>query len=144
VSASKAQGGTTTTSVGSGGGGKEAAGGGASAKSAQAPTSTAKVTLLALTRRAIAAMRTATPLADRVAFAFELSAAAKLHARLAERVRVKGRWRWSTLPCSISFSAHGGRGAATLTAHRRLLGGRYRLTLSVAHGGSRSIVFAVG
>jgi hypothetical protein len=134
----------TTTGTGSDGGGKEAAGGGASAKSAQAPAPAPRVMLLALTHRALMAMRAATPPADRVTFAFKISAGAKVHAQLAKRVRVKGRWRWSTLPFSVSFSARKGRSSASLRAHRKLLAGLYRLTLSIARGDSRSIVFAVG
>lgn len=102
-----------------------------------------KLLALALTRKAAAAARSATVLVSRLSFTFELNAPAKLHATLAQRVRAGKREVWRKLPCSTSFSAPKGRSTYSLLAHRKLAAGRYRLTLSLAHG-SRSIVFNVG
>lgn len=110
------------------------------AKPAQV-AATAKVLSLSLTHRALTALRRLAPLVSQVAFTFKLSAASTIHVALAKQVRVKGREQWRTLPYSISFAGHKGQGSHSLSARRKLAAGRYRLTLSLAHGGQRSIAF---
>lgn len=103
----------------------------------------ARLRSLALTRNALAATRRGALLADRLAIVFKLSASAKLDLTLERQVRVDGRKRWRAIS-GCSFSATQGRSTRSLADGRKLPAGRYRITLSVAHGGSRSIVFAVG
>jgi hypothetical protein len=104
---------------------------------------TARLQSLALTHSALAAARRGTLLEDRLAIAFKLSASAKLRLTLQEQVMVDGHKRWRAVSGSF-FSAKQGRSTRSLADHHKLGSGRYRLTLSIVHGDSRSIVFAVG
>jgi hypothetical protein len=103
----------------------------------------ARLRSLVLTHTALAIARRGTLIEDRLAIVFKLSASAKLHLTLEKQVMVDGHKRWRVVSGSF-FLAKQGRSTRSLSAHRKLLAGRYRLTLSIAHGGSRSIVFAVG
>jgi Subtilase family len=99
---------------------------------------------LALTRSAIVALDTARPKIARVSFAFTLSAATRVQATLARWTRVRGRWRWKTLPVTRTIAAKRGRNRSRLTSQGTLAPGRYRLTLTPAGGRARSIVFQIG
>lgn len=112
------------------------------------PSKTASVTpqlqSLALTRSALAASRRAGLIEDRLAIVFKLTGSASLHLAIQEQVTVHGHKRWHAVSGSFSFSAGKGRSTRNLSGHRKLARGRYRLTLAVRGGGSRSIVFTVG
>lgn len=115
---------------------------------------------LSLAPAARAALRGRRPRVDRVAFRFRLSAGASARVTLARRVMRRGRWEWLPLRADgIAFRAGAGAGRGHLRAggspargrqrsrapaRRSLARGRYRLTLSLDGGGSRSVVFSVG
>jgi hypothetical protein len=99
---------------------------------------------LALTARAGAAIARGVPTLSQVAFAFTLSARARVHATLARQVREHGRLRWAAVPSARTLTAARGRDRAYLRGHGTLARGRYRLTLTPAHGAARSLVFVVG
>lgn len=104
-----------------------------------------KLLALTLTRKAAAAARSVMALlTSRLSIAFTLSASARLEVTLARQVRVDGHKRWRNLPYSQSFSAPKGRSTRSLSGRRRLARGRYRLTLKVSGGASRSVLFTVG
>jgi hypothetical protein len=110
--------------------------------------STAKPTIqlsrLALTLNAIVALNRVRPQVSRVAFAFTISAGARVRVTLAKRVRVRGHARWKLLRDSLTIAAARGRNRRHLAGHNTLAPGRYRLTLTPAHGAPRSIVFQIG
>ncbi len=131
------------------GSGSSASSGGASS-SAGAPgsgsqkTVHAKLLALSLTHAASIAMRRVGALVDQVSFAFRLSAAAKVDVRLARRTHHDGYLIWQNVARdSISFLARKGTGSRSLTAELKLVPGRYRLTLALGAGGSRSVLFTV-
>jgi hypothetical protein len=133
-----ASGGTLTTGVLSSG-------------SLQPPAPAAVVPVLsapALTRIATVALNRAGghPRISQVAFAFTLNVAAHVHVGLARQVLAHGRrTRWQTLlSYSLTIAAAPGRDRAHLSAHGRLAAGRYRLTLTPAHGNARTLTFQVG
>jgi Subtilase family len=104
-----------------------------------------EIVALTLSRSAKAALVHAEPKAKQVVFGFKLSAAAKVEVELQRRVDRKGRQFWQKLSHdSLAFAAAAGEGQRQLTASGKLVAGRYRLTLSIRGGGSRSIVFTVG
>jgi hypothetical protein len=98
---------------------------------------------LALTARAVDAIDHGQPTLAQVAFAFTLSAPTRVRVTLARQIRVDGRPRWVLEPSSLTFTAGGGRSARHLEGQSPLASGRYRLTLTPAHGGARSLVFAL-
>jgi Subtilase family len=98
----------------------------------------------ALTKTATAALSHGRPRASRVAFAFTLNVATRVHVTLAKQVAVHGRTRWQTLPVSLTLNAAAGRNGARLNAHGKLAPGRYRLTLAPTPGVPRSLAFRVG
>lgn len=102
-----------------------------------------KLLALALTSKAAAATRHPLRLA-KLSFVFALSASAKLQLTLSQQVRAGGHLRWRKLPDSYSFSAPKGRSTRSPAGRHQLSAGRYRLTLAISGGGSRTITFAVG
>jgi len=78
-----------------------------------------------------------------VGFAFTLSAAARVRATLARRVRVRGHNQWRLVPGALTFTAIKGRNHRRLANRNALIPGRYHLTLTPQHGSPRSIVFHV-
>ncbi len=102
------------------------------------------VSALSLTPRAIAALNRTRPKISLVAFAFTLSAPARLHVTLAKHVRVRGHTRWQMLHVSLTISASRGRNTLRLNGHGTLAPGLYRLTLTPVHGAPRSTVFQIG
>jgi hypothetical protein len=125
------------------GGGREA---GSSGSSGASGASTIKLSGFALTPTALLALRrTVRAEVSAVGFAFTLSATAQVRATLAKLVRVRGHYRWELLPgAALSFVAAKGRNHRSLSSHRPLAPGRYRLALTPQRGGGRSIVFRVG
>jgi hypothetical protein len=162
---SKSQGGSGSTS---GGAGEEAATGGSgnspsspsapvdptgatpgtvvSAPDAPATSSPPMVQLsdLTLTANAAAAVRRGRPRVVQVAFAFTLSAPSRVRAVLSMLVTVRGRSRWVVQPDSLATAAAAGRNRLHLRGRHALAPGRYRLTLSAAHGNARALAFVVG
>ncbi|HEY2200998.1 MAG TPA: hypothetical protein VGH56_03860, partial [Solirubrobacteraceae bacterium] len=98
---------------------------------------------LALTRTAIAALNHGRPKTSSVGFIFTLSAAARVRAALAKRIRVRGRGQWKPLLGALTFTAVKGRNRRHLTSRNPLPSGRYRLTLTPQHGSARSLVFLI-
>jgi hypothetical protein len=105
---------------------------------------TIRVSGLALTPRAVAALDRPRRSASQIGFTFSINAAAQVRATLAKRVRVRGRERWKLLPESLTIAATRGRNSRSLPGHGRLDSGSYRLTLMAAHGNSPSIFFRIG
>jgi len=105
---------------------------------------TIKLAAFALTPSALLALNRARPRVSEVGFAFTLSAAARVRVALAKLLEAHGRKRWQTLPYAITLAGARGRDRARLSAHSTLTPGRYRLTLTPAHGTARSIVFQIG
>ena len=99
-----------------------------------------RVSDLDLTLTAIEALNHGRPAITRVAFAFTLSAGTRVRIALAKLVRRQGHWRWQVLRDSITITAGRGRNRLHLRARGRLAPGRYRLTLTPAHGGPLSLI----
>lgn len=99
---------------------------------------------LVLTHSALAALSHARPQAMRLAFVFTLSASARVRVTLTKEVRVHGRIRWQALPVEVTIAAVKGRNSGRLSAHVALAPGRYRLTLTPAHGAARALTLAIG
>ncbi len=100
---------------------------------------------LKLTRSAIAAIAAVAhhrPKLSQLGFSFKLSAATRLRATLAVRVRVKGRLRWRTISL-LSFLAKSGAQTRALGSHARLAPGSYLLTLTPARGAARALFFRI-
>ncbi len=131
------------------GGSATGAGGSSSGKSSGARPntspgrSTVRISRLALTARASAVIARGLPTISQVAFAFTLSAPARVRVTLSRLLRVSGRLRWASAPGALTLSAAGGRNRAHLRGPHTLAPGRYRLTLAPAHGAARSIVFVL-
>ena len=98
---------------------------------------------LSLTHNATLALRRNRPLASQLGFAFTIGASARVRVTLAKFVRVQGRARWQLLGDSLTITATRGRNGRRLRAHNPLGAGRYRLTLTPAHAGPRSLSFQV-
>jgi len=121
---------------------------GAAGETEGSSTASAKVTVklsaFALTPSALLALKGIRPRVSAVGFAFTLSAAARVRATLAKRVRVRGRDQWELVPAgSLAFTAIRGRNHRRLTNRDGLTPGSYRLTLTPQHGNARSIVFQI-
>jgi Subtilase family len=104
---------------------------------------TIRLSAFVLTPNALVALSRLRPKTSSVGFIFTLSAAARIRATLAKRIRVRGRGRWKLVPGGLTFAAIKGRNRRHLTSRGALTPGRYRLTLTPQNGGARSIVFQV-
>jgi hypothetical protein len=102
-----------------------------------------RVSDLDLTLTAIEALNHGRPAISRVAFAFTLSAGTRVRIALAKLVYQRSHWRWQVLRDSITFPAGKGRNRVHLQARGRLNPGRYRLTLTPAHGGPLSLIIYI-
>jgi hypothetical protein len=168
----KAEGGGPETGVGSGAGGNGStngasenseAGASGSAGAGQASgasdieatgsatgagTATGKATIrlsaFALTPSALIALNRSGPKVSAVGFAFTLSAATRVRATLAKRVRVRGHGQWKLVPGALTFAAAKGPNHRRLANRDALTPGRYRLTLTPRHGSARSLIFLIG
>jgi Subtilase family len=139
--------GGTGGSVAVPGGSSSAGAGGTGTPPSAAKTKAAsrlRILGLSLTLGAVAALNRSRPALASVAFSFTLSAPVNVRVSLARRARVHGHWRWSTLRGSNSITAHAGLNQAHLRGRGRLPSGRYRLTLTPAHGIAGSIDIAIG
>jgi Subtilase family len=103
--------------------------------------SAVRLSHLALTARASAVLAHGSPTVAQVAFAFTLSAPARVRVTLSRRVRVDGRLRWVSAPGTLALTAARGRDRDHLHGRGTLLAGYYRLTLTPAHGAARSLQF---
>jgi hypothetical protein len=145
-------GGSTTGSSTNGPSGTSGASGSSSstttASSSTASTAagqpTIKLTAFALTPSALLALNRVRPKVSNVGFAFTLSAAARVRASIAKRVRMRGREQWVLVPGSVTFAAGKGSDRRHLTSSNGLTPGSYRLTLTPEHGSARSITFQIG
>jgi Subtilase family len=147
-------GGSTTGASGNTGAGGNASagtgltsgvGGGKASEKEGSSTLTIKLSAFALTPNALIALNRVQPKVSAVGFAFTLSAATRIRATLAKRVRVRGHNQWELLPAdSLAFTAAKGRNHRRLASRHALTPGRYRLTLTPAHGSPRSLIFLIG
>jgi hypothetical protein len=132
-------------SVSAGAGLTSGVGGGKASEKEGSSTLTIKLSAFALTPRALLALNRVQPKVSAVGFAFTLSAATRIHATLAKRVRVRGRNQWERLPAdSLAFTAAKGGNHGRLANRGGLTPGRYRLTLTPQHGSARSLIFQIG
>jgi hypothetical protein len=136
-------------SASTGAGQTSGVGGGAVSEEEGSSAATGKATIrlsaFALTPSALVALNRVRPKVFAVAFAFTLSAAARVRATLAKRVRVRGHNQWELLPAdSLTFTAAKGRNHRRLANRGALTPGRYRLTLTPQHGSARSLIFQIG
>ncbi len=107
-------------------------------------TSQLRVLGLSLTLGAVIALNRTHPSISKVAFSFSLSAPVTVRVSLARWVRVRGHWRWSTLRGTNSIAARAGVNHSHLRGRGSLPSGRYRLTLTPAHGIAGSIALSIG
>jgi hypothetical protein len=105
---------------------------------------TIRVSGLALTPRAVAALDGERHSASQIAFTFSINAAARVRATLAKQIRVRGLERWKLLRDSLTIAATTGRNGRSLHVRGRLDPGIYRLTLTAARGTSQSVFFRIG
>jgi hypothetical protein len=145
--------GTTAPPAGSGtGAGQTLPGGGPGGNEAEeesgplgkTATSAVRLSALALTPRARAAIAVHRRTISEVALTFRLSAAARMRVTLAQRLLVGGRWRWVTRRGGFTVAARRGRGRVRLRGNTTLPRGRYRVTLAPVHGAARSLTFVLG
>jgi hypothetical protein len=107
-------------------------------------STTARLSSLALTARTSAVFARGLPTISQVAFVFTLSAPARVRVTFSRLVRVDGRPRWDTAPGGFTLTAARGRDRTHLQGRGTLPAGRYRLTLTPAHGAARSLAFRLG
>jgi hypothetical protein len=105
---------------------------------------TIRVSGLALTPRAVAALDGERHSASQIAFTFSINAPARVRATLAKQIRVRGLERWKLLRDSLTIAATTGRNGRSLHVRGRLDPGIYRLTLTAARGTSQSVFFRIG
>ncbi len=118
--------------------------GGGSSSHAGSGRAAIRLTHLALTAHASAALSRGLPALFHVAFAFTLSAPARVRVTLSRQVRVRGHLRWVRVGHALTLTAAGGRHHAHLRGRRALAPGHYRLTAAPARGAARTLAFAVG
>ncbi len=103
-----------------------------------------RLSKLALTARASTVFASGLPTISQVAFAFTLSAPARVRVTLSRLVRVGGRVRWASAPGGFTLPAARGHYRTHLRGRGTLPAGRYRLTLTPVHGAARSLTFQLG
>jgi hypothetical protein len=129
-----------TTNVEQSGGTSKQSEGGTSTDLANTPV---RLSGLALTEAARAAVHRAQPKISRVAFAFNVSGPAAVRIVLWKLIRVHGHLRWVAQPGAFTTAATQGRDHRHLRGRRTLASGRYRLTLTPTHGGVNSLTFSI-
>jgi hypothetical protein len=102
-----------------------------------------RISTLALTSRARAALRRGHPRFAQLAFSLRLTQATILHVTLTARVGSRGKARWRALPISLVFAAVKGLNSRRLHGAGRLAPGVYRLTFTPSGGTSRSITIRI-
>jgi hypothetical protein len=108
------------------------------------PPRVAVIGALRLTRAARAATAHRRTRLSQLTFAFDASAATRVRVTVAKLVRVHGRARWQTVAGPSTILAKRGGQTHRMRGTRTLAAGRYRLTLTVAGGSTRSLTFTVG
>ena len=103
----------------------------------------ARLSALALTARAIAALDGPAARLFQVGFRFTSSAPVAVRVTLARQVEVAGHSRWRSLPHALMIQALKGGNTRRLPGSGKLPRGSYRLTLTPAHGASRSLFFKI-
>ena len=103
------------------------------------PSGPPVVLALGLTTRAVIALDSHRPLTSKVAFAFMLSAAGKVRFSLARRIHARHGTHWSPVGPAATASAASGHNTASLSGHRKLAPGLYRLTVTPLSGRAHSI-----
>ncbi len=98
---------------------------------------------LRLTASALAALNRHLPKASQMGFVFTISAAARVHVTLSERVHLRGRARWQPLADSLTIAAAAGNNSRRLHGRNTLAAGHYRLMLAPAQGITRSLTFQI-
>jgi hypothetical protein len=137
-SASNAKGGAGN---GSEGGTSNGSSSGSSAGGTGSGHGTVRLSHLVLTARTSAVFARGLPTVSQVAFAFTLSGRARVRVTLSRLVRVGGRLRWGSTPGGFTLTAARGHDRTHLRGRGTLPAGRYRLTLTPAHGAARSLAF---
>jgi len=103
-----------------------------------------QLSALALTVNAIVALNASHPKVSQIGFTFTINVATTVRLTLAKRVHIHHRSRWKTVGRSISASTVLGRNTWRLVGHGKLSPGRYRITLTPAHGASKALTFLIG
>ncbi len=114
------------------------------APGAETPSHTAakqapRISALALTANAQAALRRRPPAVSQLAFSCVLSQTATVHVTLSLQVHSAGHTRWRALPGSLTFDAVRGLNRRRLRDTAHLSSGTYRLTLAPVGGATSSI-----
>ncbi len=117
------------------------AGPGAHQSSSHSGATGVRLSGLALTARATAALANAHPTLSQVAFRFTLNAPARVRVALAKRVAAKGRLAWTLVSHAPTLTAPKGHDHSRLHSPTALPPGRYRLTLTPAGAAPRAIIF---
>jgi hypothetical protein len=146
---SSSGGGSTGGASGSAGAGQTNVAGGLAVSEAEGSSTAAgkaaiRLSAFALTPGALVALNRVRPKLTAVAFAFTLSADARVHATLAKLIRVRGHGQWRPVRSGPTFAATKGRNRRRLAYRGALTPGRYRLTLAPQNGSARSITFEIG
>jgi hypothetical protein len=137
-------GGSSSTSTGTGLGNTTPSGGSRKPGSAAGSVArAARISALALTTNARAAVRQDRLTLTRLAFSFVSSRAATVHVTLAVRVRSGGHTHWRTVHSSLTFTAVGGLNRRRLHGSSGLAPGLYQLKLTPSSGVSRSLTIRV-
>jgi len=105
---------------------------------------TVRVTGLGLTARVRAAIARNQLALSQVAFAFDLSASARVRVTLSRLLTAHGSRHWVAATGALTLTGARGHDQAHLSGDTTLARDAYRLTLTPIHGGARSIVFAIG
>jgi hypothetical protein len=116
---------------------------GTSASISGAASRATRISALALTPNARAALRHDRLTVAQVAFSCTLSRAAAVRVTLSIRIRSAGHTSWRMLPAPLTFNAVKGLNRRRLNGTSDLAPGIYRLTLTPAGGTARSISIRV-
>ena len=103
----------------------------------------ARLSALALTARAMAALNGPAARLFQVGFRFTSSAPVGVRVTLARQVVLAGHKRWRKLPQALTIHALRGGNSHRLSGTGTLARGSYRLTLTPVHGAARSLVFRI-
>jgi hypothetical protein len=115
-----------------------------SSSSAGGTGSAVRLSHLVLTAHTSAVFARGLPAVSQVAFAFTLNAPARVRVTLSRLVRVGGRLHWDSAPGGFTLTAARSHDRTHLRGPGTLPAGRYRLTLTPAHGAARSLTFRLG
>jgi Subtilase family len=102
-----------------------------------------RLTDLALTPNALAALADRRQAIREISLTFELSAATRIRVTLSRLLIVGGHARWTPQRGAFAFAARRGHGHVRLRGDLVLAPGRYRVTLAPTRGLARSLSFAL-